>query len=215
MKLKRRLCLFTRYPQKGQTKSRLIPLLGARGAADLQRVLTEHIVKQMRAFQGAHPTELQVWYSGEAHWRMRSWLGSDFHYCLQVDGDIGRKMAAAFQAAAAAGCHHTIVIGADIPGITPRLLKEAFHLLQSHGAVLGPAFDGGYYLIGLNTGNLPARIGGLFEGIAWGSSVVFDQTLAAAAALGLSMGRLPVLQDIDRPQDLAIWEKIRQTRAER
>ena len=213
MEIKRRLCLFTRYPRAGQTKTRLIPVLGARGAADLQRALTEHIVARMQAFQGGRPVELQVWHTDDDAGRMRRWLGSDAHYRRQARGDIGRRMLKAFEAAAADGCRYTILIGADIPGITPRLLSDAFDLLQTYDMALGPAIDGGYYLIGLDTGHLPPRSERLFDDIAWGGCAVYEQTLTAAGALGLSVGRLARLPDIDRPEDLAVWEKIRQARS--
>ncbi len=215
MKMKRRLCLFTRYPQAGQTKTRLIPVLGARGAADLQRALTEHIVVQIRAFQRAQPAELQVWHTDDDAGRMRRWLGSDASYRPQAQGDIGRRMLKAFEAAAAEGCRHTILIGADIPGITPPLLSDAFDLLQKYDMALGPAFDGGYYLIGLETGHLPPRSEKLFDDIDWGRRAVYEQTLAAAGALGLSVGRLARLPDIDRPADLSVWENIQQARGGR
>jgi len=215
MKMKRRLCLFTRYPRLGETKTRLIPALGAQAAADLQRALTDHIAAQIRLFQEANPVQCQVWHTDCDDQRMRSWLGADFDYRRQGHGDIGRKMLAAFKAAAADGCDRTLVIGADVPGITPALLSVAYELLADHDVVLGPSLDGGYYLIGLRAVSLPPCSEKLFDGIAWGSEAVFEQTVSAAEALGLSVGQLKWLRDIDQPADLVEWDRVQKARGRR
>lgn len=206
--IERRLCLFTRYPRPGQTKTRLIPLLGPHGAADLQRALTDHMARRIRAYRTGRQVDVQVWYAGGDAGRMQQWLGRDFSYHRQSDGDIGQKMLAAMQRGVADGCHYTIIVGSDIPQVTPALFSEAFSVLDQNDMVLGPALDGGYYLLGLNTRRVRVSPAGLFRGINWGSVGVLRQTLDAAKALGLCAARLKTLRDIDRPADLAVWRAI-------
>ncbi|MEM6520230.1 MAG: TIGR04282 family arsenosugar biosynthesis glycosyltransferase, partial [Cyanobacteria bacterium P01_C01_bin.70] len=91
------------------------------------------------------------------------------------------------------------VIGADCPSITPDHLKTAFQRLQSHDVVVGPANDGGYYLIGLSQ-----ACPDLFQDVPWGTPHVFEQTVAIARRLQLSLATLETLSDIDRPEDLSI-----------
>lgn len=97
-----------------------------------------------------------------------------------------------------------ILIGTDCPDLSVGLLVEAFEALRTSDVVIGPAFDGGYYLIGLRR-QAPA----LFEGVAWGTSEVLAATLARAASLGLVVHKLPTLSDVDEPGDLAVWERVK------
>ncbi len=93
-----------------------------------------------------------------------------------------------------------VIIGTDCPGLDARTLEEAFDSLHSHDVVLGPARDGGYYLIGLRA-SAPV----LFQNMAWGTEVVLEETLRRAEAMGLTVHRLGVLDDVDVPADLTVW----------
>jgi nucleoside-diphosphate-sugar epimerase len=117
----------------------------------------------------------------------------------QGDGDLGERLARASGEALAAGVRRVVVIGSDCPGLEARHLAAAFDALQEQDVVIGPAADGGYYLIGLR-GPAPS----LFENIAWGTSRVAAQTLATAARQTLRVRQLEVLGDVDRPEDLAL-----------
>jgi uncharacterized protein len=195
--------VFTRYPLPGKTKTRLIPALGEAGAADLHRQMTDRTLAQVRQLQ-ADRVAIEIHYTGATGDReLADWLGADLVYRAQGEGDLGERMACSMQKTLQAGCDRVIIIGTDCPGLNTDILQLAFQQLGDRDLVLGPAIDGGYYLIGLRR-----FIPELFTGISWGTSVVRQQTIEIATKLGLSMGGLPLLADIDRPEDLPIWEQI-------
>ncbi len=196
------LIVFTRYPEPGKTKTRMIPALGAEGAANLQRQLTEHTLKQVKKLQSSRSVSLEFHFAGGNQQLMREWLGENLTYYPQQTGDLGERMNSAFAQAFAAGINRVVTIGIDCPDIDESLLNQAFELLKQKDLVLGSAEDGGYYLIGLSR-----LIPELFVGIDWGSDRVLRQTTNIANKLGLEFDYLTTLNDIDRPEDLYIWEK--------
>ncbi len=191
------LILFTRYPEPGNTKTRLIPALGAEGAARLQQRLTTRTLEAVRAFQQQVPGAAQVRFSGRDAAAMQAMFGDGVDYVPQDGGDLGQRLIHAIDAAFRQGASRVIVIGADCPQLDESVLREADRQLQSHEVVLGPAEDGGYYLIGL-TAPQPS----LFEGIAWGTSTVLAETLAKVKSQRLRSALLHTLADIDTPEDL-------------
>ena len=202
------LILFTRYPQSGTTKTRLIPALGAEGAAMLQRQMTEHTLRQIEQFASeqlvkTEPIALEIWFTGERA-QMQQWLGAERNYQAQGTGNLGDRMARAFQSAFASGVEKAVIIGSDCPQLDADRLSQAFRSLQTHDLVLGEATDGGYYLIGLRQ-----FVADLFVGIDWSTERVLQQTLDIAKRLSLSIALLEPLTDIDRPEDLPIWDAIR------
>ncbi|HBL58154.1 MAG TPA: hypothetical protein DDZ80_06355 [Cyanobacteria bacterium UBA8803] len=192
-----RLIIFTRYPEPGTTKTRLIPVLGAKGAARLQRQMTEQTMAQVRSLQASRPLSVEIYFTGGNREQMQAWLGSDLTYRQQGEGDLGVRMASAFEASFATGITGAILIGTDCPDLRDQLMERAFQTLEYHDLILGPAQDGGYYLIGLRR-----LIPELFVGISWGSDLVRQQTVEIAQRLDLAIAYLPILTDIDRPEDL-------------
>ena len=192
-----RLILFTRYPEPGRTKTRLIPALGAQGAATLQRRMSETIVGQMAAFAADYPVSPEIRYADGNQQAMEAWLSSDIPCLDQGEGDLGDRLLRAFTQAFAQGAQSVVVIGADCPGLTPTLFAQAFAALAQKDLVLGPAMDGGYYLVGLNR---PAPA--IFAEIPWGGGEVLAATLKQAQALELATHMLEPLADVDRPEDL-------------
>jgi len=144
-----RLILFTRYPEPGRTKTRLIPALGPEAAADLHRRMTEHTLRRIGSFLATHPVSFQVRYEGGKEELMRQWLGDEIRMVEQGEGDLGRRMDFAFFESFQEGMRRVVVIGTDCPGIRPFHLMRAFRSLEEKDGVIGPAKDGGYYLIGL------------------------------------------------------------------
>jgi len=203
-----RLCLFTRYPEPGTTKTRLIPLLGKAGAADLQRRMTVHALDKVRRLAVRRGVDVEIRYDGGDEWRMKQWLGTDLVFAAQGTGDIGRRMAFALKTASADDFDTTVIIGSDIPGITTDILTQAFDWLEQKDLVFGPARDGGYYLIGIQALCLKKAASGLFNHIDWGTEKVLAKTLHAADTLGLTYSLLDSLGDVDWPEDIAQWEKI-------
>lgn len=195
--------MFTRYPQPGRTKTRLIPHLGAEGAAQLQRLMTEHLIKRGLELGRQHPLQFEVHFTGSNLQQIRDWLGQDIIYQAQCEGDLGQRLTHAFRQGFARGRERLLAIGSDCPAIGPTHMVKAFSLLRQHDLVLGPALDGGYYLIGLRQA-VPA----LFQNVAWGTAEVLRQTVAIATQLNLSTAFLEPLPDIDRPEDLPEWERI-------
>ncbi len=206
-KKRERLCLFTRYPTPGTTKTRLIPKLGKAGAAELQREMTEHILGKVRQLAILRGTEIEIRYEGGNLRQMQQWLGSDLLFNVQKSGDIGRRMARAIEDASAEGVGTTVIIGSDIPEISTDVLIRSFMRLEDSDIVLGPAKDGGYYLIGIHVRCLKKAVPTLFDGIDWGTGTVLAKTLHTAQTLNLTHALLEPLGDVDRPEDLSRWEK--------
>ena len=196
------LIIFTRYPKPGKTKTRLIPALGAVGAANLQRQMTEHTIFQVQALQKTTPISWEVRFTGGNLQLMADWLGDDLLYHTQGQGDLGSRMGRSLTQSWQSGAQKVIIIGVDCPGINAEILAQAFEQLHTHDLVLGPAIDGGYYLIGLCR-PFPE----LFFNIDWGTSQVLQQTMNIAENLKISVSFLPPLGDVDLPEDLEIWQQ--------
>ena len=199
-----RLVIFCRYPVSGQVKTRLIPELGADGAMAVHQRLTEHMAAVSMALRNQRQVGLEVCYDGGSTELMRGWLGDSFDYAVQQTGDLGQRMAATFSRVFAGGAQRVVLVGADCPDLCAEILGQAFVGLESSDLVLGPARDGGYYLIGM-----AREVPELFVGVDWGSGTVLRQTMNLAENLGISPNFLPLLADVDRPADLAIWPDLR------
>jgi rSAM/selenodomain-associated transferase 2/rSAM/selenodomain-associated transferase 1 len=204
---KERLIIFTRYPETGTTKTRLIPLLGAKGAAKLQRKMTEHTLSRMMGLTASGDLTIEIRYDGGNEELMKQWLGSEFEYVLQGDGDLGYRMQRAFEDAFKFGAAAVVIIGTDIPDLTAVDITKAFAVLKQKKMVLGPAKDGGYYLIGLQKNAFSPAVGDLFAGIKWGEHDVLKKTLNISKQLGLNYSLLKEMDDVDRPEDIFIWER--------
>jgi len=198
--------IFTRYPEPGKTKTRLIPTLGAKGAARLQRRMTEHIVTEALALARQRLLAVSVHYEGGNRRCMTRWLGKGLIFHRQVSGDLGRRMLYAFRKAFDGGIRRGILAGSDIPKLDRTIMEQALDHLDKQDLVLGPARDGGYYLIGMNQALLVHSGARLFGSLPWGTGEVLTQTLKAAHRAGLSFRLLPPLNDVDRPADLALVE---------
>lgn len=183
------LVVFTRYPVAGQVKTRLIKALGPEGAADMHRRMTVFTVGEAR--KTGFP--VQIRYTGGSVDQMREWLGPDHHYVDQGEGDLGQRLERAFDDCFGQGARSVMVIGTDCPDNRAPVMVNGFRLLDTHPCVIGPAEDGGYYMIGLSRPQ-PR----LFRNIPWGTGDVLDRTLEAADSFIL----LETLSDVDEPEDL-------------
>jgi len=191
-----RILVFCKPPIPGQAKTRLIPALGAEGAADLHAELARATVARA-VYSRLAPVEL--WASTAPEHPFFQRLCAD-HACVlqtQCGDDLGARMAQALETTLA-DTDFAVLIGTDCPALDEHYLAEACAALANGAdAVLGPAEDGGYVLIGLRRCD-PA----LFAGVAWGTSAVLAQTRRRFAALAWSVHELATLWDIDRPEDL-------------
>jgi hypothetical protein len=185
-----RIAVFAKAPVPGAVKTRLVPLLGADGAARLQGSLARHTLAVARE---AQPATLQLWcapdathpFFGECAVRYRCELLS------QQGADLGERMANAF-----AGVTPLVLIGTDCPALRASHLAAAWDALRSHDAVVAPAEDGGYVLIGLARPQ-PA----LFSGMPWGDASIMARTRKRVADAELTCVELETLWDVDRPDD--------------
>ncbi len=195
------IILFTKYPSPGHAKTRLIPSLGAKGAALLQKWMTEIIVATLSRAQKIIPHTLEIHYTQANLETMQNWLGSSHHFCLQPNSSLGSRM------------HHAalphlqkkqaiIIMGADCPNITESILEQAFTALCTHQVVIGPSYDGGYYLIGMNQSVSSQALMALFSDISWGTGSVCAETIEKIQQLNLNHHLLQKLHDIDTPEDL-------------
>ena len=197
------LAIFLKAPRRGAVKTRLIPALGAAAAARLYRALAEAVVAATRPGPDGYD-RLFFFTPAEARAEMEAWFPGQA-WIAQEGADLGARMSSAFDVAFRRGAGRVAIVGSDVPGLSRDDVGLALASLADHDLVLGPARDGGYYLIGLRQ-RLPA----LFEGVAWGTGSVFAATLETAAALGLSVRVLEERRDIDTLEDVrAEWDRLR------
>lgn len=200
--LQKLVILFTRVPYPGRCKSRLIPALGARGALQLHQQLVLHILSAIGAFLSErHQVSLSIFFHGGSRQQMQQWLGNGYNYQQQLGCDLGERMATALLHGIQDG-RDTVLIGSDCPDIDRSVLDNSLNSLTKAAIVIGPAHDGGYYLIGIAAGTDPELCRQLFENIHWGSNRVFSQTINRAESLGLKTHILETLHDIDTEDDL-------------
>jgi len=188
------LILFAKYPVPGFAKTRLIPALGEAGAAALHRRLTERTVATMLAAAAMYGARMEVQYTGADEADFRAWLGGEVALVPQPEGDLTDRLIAASRETP------HIFLGADTPDLTAEIVGQAIAALDTHEVVIGPAEDGGYYLIGMRQ----ARPG-LLTDMPWSTEQVFPETMRRLGAAGIEPALLPTLADCDRPEDLARW----------
>lgn len=189
------LAVFARAPIPGRAKSRLIPCLGAAGAARLQQRMTEHVLA-MACQAAIGPVSL--WCSPAPGHPFFVACRARFGVSLraQIGADLGARLLRAHDRTFAAK-RRLLAIGTDCPILTGEELRAAAADLAEHDAVIVPASDGGYVLLGLAR---PCRA--VFHDIAWGSAEVLDQTLARLRSNGFTCRVRPALWDVDRAEDL-------------
>lgn len=200
-----RLTVFCRIPRAGTSKTRLIPAVGAERAARLHHEMALRTLARASAAASEYSDlEVRVSIAGPMESAAR-WFGAGLPFEAQPGGDLGERMAATFRAGREDGVTRHVIIGTDAPDLDTGLIRQAFESLQDHDMVLGPARDGGYYLIGLSAPPPPS----LFQSIPWGGPEVLGLTLGRASDAGLALQLLPPLEDVDEPADLRHWYRVR------
>ncbi len=204
------LLVFARYPQPGATKTRLMPAMGPGRAAALAQWLTQRTLDLARSFARQRGCRLTVYFSGGDARAMQAKFGSDVLYEEQIGHDLGERLTQATYQSWDNGAQRIVIIGSDCWELSDAHLHDAFDGLKTCDTVIGPAVDGGYYLIGLNrseglgTADLGHDFGNclpIFSGIDWGSSQVLAQTQRALKRWGKTVVELSPLADIDLPED--------------
>jgi uncharacterized protein len=190
------LIVFAKAPVAGQVKTRLIPALGAAGAAALAGRMLAHALDAAMSAGFGH---VELCAAPDArHPALARWAGlPGLALTDQGEGDLGHRMQRALTRALR---HHprALLIGSDVPALDGHCLAQAAVALAEHDAVFVPTLDGGYALVGLCR---PAPQ--LFAGLAWSSPQVMAQTRAMARQTGLRWAELPAVTDIDEPADLS------------
>jgi rSAM/selenodomain-associated transferase 1 len=194
-----RLIVFLKAPRPGLVKTRLVGALGPDGACAAYVSLVETLLHRLR-----NRTDLELRFTpDDAAGEVRPWVRPGWVLEPQGRGDLGARLARATEAAFSGGCGPVVIIGADCPEVSSRDVEKAVELLTEGKAdvVLGPARDGGYWLIAMRK---PWTA--LFSGIPWSTDRVLIETTARAQSLHLAVKELRTLTDVDEPED---WETIR------
>ncbi|MDR3042782.1 MAG: TIGR04282 family arsenosugar biosynthesis glycosyltransferase [Desulfovibrio sp.] len=206
---------FVKYPEPGAVKTRLASVMGAEAAAAMYR----HFVQDMLAELVQVKADLRICCDAgkpdvsnspdapnspgaqDALATYKAWLGPQHAYQPQLGADLGARMCTALADAYAAGYERVVVLGSDIPDFPHELAQKALDDLDLHDAVIGPAFDGGYYLIGFRRDRF---LPGVFDGVEWSGASVYAATMERLEAARLDVVRLPEWNDVDTMWDLNV-----------
>jgi uncharacterized protein len=191
--------MFVRSPEKGTVKTRLATALDDATVLGLYRCFGSDLLETL-----SHTTfGLRIsFYPADAQNKVADWLGQGHVYIAQQGKDLGERLENAFTVAFADGFRRVVVIGSDSPDLPGAILEEAISSLASSDAVIGPANDGGYYLMGFNADRFLTAV---FRGIDWGTSTVFEQTMSTLNRHGYEVQVLGRWPDIDTYEDLVAF----------
>ncbi len=189
------ILLFIKAPVKGQVKSRLAAAIGDDTALELYKNFILDSITTVK--ETGHPFRI-IFYPPDAANAVTAWLGSGS--CMpQFGNNLGERMEHAFSRVFSEGWRNAVLIGSDIPDLPSGVINESLGALEMNDAVIGPASDGGYYLIGFkNSTFLPST----FHKIPWGTDAVFRDTMKILTGSSLKVYLAPEQQDIDTLEDL-------------
>ena len=194
------LLFFVKSPERTSVKSRLAEAVGVETAQELYRCFVLDMLDSLSDVAAGGQLDLWVChYPPEAGPEMKAWLGSSLVFVPQQGKDLGERMQNAMESCFTAGYSRAILLGSDVPDLAGSVISEGASLLTSHPAVIGPARDGGYYLLGFQA---PAFLPAIFAGMPWGTGEVYDRTREVFRRAALSVPDLPTWRDIDTPADL-------------
>jgi len=187
-----RLVIFVKAPRPGWVKTRLAKVLGKKGACQAYQTMVARLLSHLHGLR-----RITLRYApDDAEAEIRPWLRPGWQSQAQGTGTLGERLTRAFAEAFAQGDRRVVLIGSDCPDVQEKDIEMAWRVLRDCDVVLGPALDGGYWLVGLNRPRPE-----LFEGISWSSSDVMAQTLGRIQQQGLAHGLLRLLSDIDLPEE--------------
>jgi uncharacterized protein len=195
------LGFFAKYPEPGKVKTRLAKEIGAERAAGFYRRIAEHVLKRTAPPDSGYLRI--VFYTPDAmRKRFEDWLPDEM-LRVQRGSDVGERMAKALEEMFQMGAEKAVVVGADIPGLHRGIIDRAFGYLDSTDIVIGPAMDGGYYLIGMKCLHPD-----IFRDITWGTGEVFRKTALSIEKMGLRYRTVDTLFDVDGFEDYLRAEEI-------
>lgn len=190
------IMFFVKYPEKGRVKTRLSAELDENVTFELYKRFVVDMLSMLEEFE----FNFRICFSPEdSHGKFTEWLGRRYCYIPQHGADLGQKMKNALLQAFRQDFSRAVIIGSDIPDLPGEIISKAFLSLRTHDAVIGPASDGGYYLIGFNCGKFVPEA---FDGIQWSSDTVFRETLSKLDGAGIEACKLPEWRDVDTFADL-------------
>jgi hypothetical protein len=196
--LKSALIIFVRNPALGKVKTRLAKEIGDESALSVYKNLLNHT----QSITTAISCDRFVFYADYVN-ENDIWLKELYHKRLQSGNDLGGRMKEAFLFLFKEGYERVVIIGSDCYELTGTLIKEAFHQLINHRIVIGPANDGGYYLLGMNT-----FIEDVFNNKEWSTSTVLEETLKDIESAGYAYYLLPELNDVDNADDIKKYPEL-------
>ncbi len=185
------ILVFVKAPERSQVKTRLARSIGDELALEFYKGCVHETLTVLKAT--GFPVRI-CYHPSERKESVAAWLGNGHPLFPQEGSDLGEHMADAFARAFDAGFNRAVLVGTDIPQLNPPLLMEAFSCMDRHGAVIGPARDGGYYLIGFCAKTFNPDV---FSGVSWGTDTVYRKTLQRLDKKELSVHVLPCLEDVD------------------
>lgn len=188
--------MFVRSPEKGTVKTRLSSVIDEYAVLELYRRFVLDLLRTLS--RGAFDVQI-CFYPPDAGKSILRWLGGRYAYMAQKGDDLGERLEAAFLKAFADGFRKVVIIGSDSPDLPGELLKEALDSLDKEDAVIGPALDGGYYVIGFRAGRVLQEV---FVGIEWGTATVYTSTMEVFMEHGYNVHVLPGWRDIDTCEDI-------------
>ena len=191
--MKNAVICFTRVPKPGQTKTRLLPILKPEQCVDLHWAF----LKDMARIYSQVDAHLFIAYVPDPDWESLKSVFPAADYLPQKGSDLGEKMYRAIRKVLNLGYESVVLTGADLPMMTADHISSGFSALKNHDIVLGPTSDGGYYLIGMKEARRE-----VFQVEGYGENSVYENTVAAVADAGLTLGTARECDDVDTPNDL-------------
>lgn len=191
------LLIFLKYPEPGNVKTRIAKTIGRKKASYIYSAMARDLVNKL---SNSDTYEISIFYDPEKDENdIKKWIKNyNFKYIAQVGNSLGERISNAFDKSFKLGAEKSIVIGTDCVDVTRNLLEKAFtQLNDSVDVVIGPAYDGGYYLLGLKK-----NCSDLFKNVEWSTEKVLDQTLSNIRKIGLQYKFLKTLKDIDETEDI-------------
>ena len=197
---KRRLIVYARWPHAGRAKTRLAKGIGAKEAVGVYaRLLFGYLCELAQADLSA---EIELSVANEEDKPFFEQAFPELAVCAQQGADLGARMRHSLEQAFADDCTQVVLTGSDVPALSSKIVAQAFEALETSDAVIGPASDGGYYLIGMRAPGYD-----LFTDMPWSTADVSALTRQRAQQLGITMAEVPTLQDIDTLEDLDAWQR--------
>lgn len=196
------MLIFLRFPRPGKVKTRLAQSLGEKRAVQFYNICAGTILSEISKLP--EKVERYIFCADKTDEpEVRRWAGLGFRFAVQEGEGLGQRLGNAFSSVFGNGVQKAVIVASDVPDLSADILNEAIRALDEHDIVIGPCYDGGYYLLGMKKLHHE-----LFNGISWSTEQVYQQTLAVTRKSGLTVRQLQTLIDIDTEADLHKWSEM-------